>query len=100
MAYLPPSLPGASAGRAPLGFAVLFLLNPAVLINASAWGQVDALLSLFMVGCLAMLYKNRWVEATVIMVAGILFKPQMLFIAPLFLPCLVSMSRSIRPGEA
>ena len=77
-----------------LGFASFFLLNPAVLINASAWGQVDALLSLFMVGCLAMLYKNRWVEATVIMVAGILFKPQMLFIAPLFLPCLVSYVRA------
>ncbi len=72
-----------------LGFAVFFLLNPAVLMNASAWGQVDALLALFMVGCLAMLVKNRWVEATVIMVTGILFKPQMIFIAPLFLPCLV-----------
>jgi len=72
-----------------LGFAALFLLNPAILLNASAWGQVDSILALFMAACLWMIWKNKWVEAAITFTVGLLFKPQMLFIAPLFLPGIV-----------
>jgi len=80
-----------------LGFALVYLLAPAVFVNASIWGQVDAILALAMVGVVYLLWNKKWIPASILMTAGILFKPQMIFIAPMFLPPLVRLIKEEKP---
>ncbi|MFO7611172.1 MAG: glycosyltransferase 87 family protein [Clostridia bacterium] len=62
--------------------AMLYAANPLILLDSAAWGQIDAILVLAVVGYLFALYKNRITMASVIFAIGLLIKPQMLFFGP------------------
>ncbi|MBQ3864429.1 MAG: glycosyltransferase family 39 protein, partial [Clostridia bacterium] len=66
-----------------LGLAYAFL--PAVLINASAWGQIDSVLVLLAVLCLYYMAKEKMYLSTLYFALGIMVKPQMLMFGPVFL---------------
>jgi dolichyl-phosphate-mannose--protein O-mannosyl transferase/Gpi18-like mannosyltransferase len=82
----------ASAGIA-LGAAALYLLNPAVIYNSAAWGQVDSIaggLALFAIYCLlrsddeASGRLNWWIVAGwLVMAYSLLIKPQAAVLLPL-----------------
>ena len=62
--------------------AAAWLFNPAVLIDSSAWGQIDAFFTLIALGYLWMLYRKKIPWASLLLVVGTLVKPQMLMLAP------------------
>ncbi len=62
--------------------AFLYALNPMVMLDSAAWGQIDAILALALAGYLIALYKENFIGATLFFVAGLLIKPQMLFFGP------------------
>lgn len=68
--------------RVGLLLAFLYIVNPLTLLDSAAWGQVDSILTLFVAGYLLMLYKEKIFAGTLIFVAGLLMKPQMLFFGP------------------
>jgi Gpi18-like mannosyltransferase/4-amino-4-deoxy-L-arabinose transferase-like glycosyltransferase len=71
---------GASAAA---GIAVLFLLSPAVLINAAAWGQVDAVLTLAIITALLQFARRHYGRAGALFALALLIKPQALLWLPL-----------------
>jgi dolichyl-phosphate-mannose--protein O-mannosyl transferase/Gpi18-like mannosyltransferase len=84
----------AGAGVA-LGAAALYLLNPAVIYNSAAWGQVDAIaggLALFAIYCLLRSEDDPpgrpswWIVAGWLLIAySLLIKPQAAVLLPLML---------------
>lgn len=71
--------------RTSLFIMAIYLFNPAVLLNSSAWGQVDSVLALFVLLTVYLIYKGRVCFSYFIFCIGFIFKPQMLFIAPIIL---------------
>ncbi len=69
---------------APLWAAAFFLFNPVMMYNSAVWGQVDSILVLFVILSLYLLVTNRFLIASVIFAVSITFKPQMLFMLPVF----------------
>ncbi len=63
----------------------LYLFNPAVLLNSVIWGQIDSILTLFIVLLCLFSMKGHTVKACFIFVFGMLLKPQMLVFAPILL---------------
>ena len=65
------------------GLAVL--LAPSVVLNASAWGQPDAIYTTFLVACLYYLLAGRQAAALIAFGLAASFKLQSVFLAPLLL---------------
>lgn len=66
-------------------FALLFGFCPAIWVNSSVWGQVDAVFTLALIlSLLGLLRKNYYISAFWFSIS-ILFKPQALLIAPIYL---------------
>lgn len=61
------------------------LLAPTVVLNASAWGQSDAIYTTFLVACLYFLLAGRQAAALIAFGLAISFKLQAVFLAPLLL---------------
>ena len=63
--------------------ALLYALNPVVLINGAAWGQADSVLALMLAltACFAM--ERRWSLAIPFFATAALLKPQALLFAPI-----------------
>lgn len=59
-----------------------YLLNPAVILNSSVWGQVDSILALFMALMCLYLVQGRMYGAYIVFGIGILVKPHALLFAP------------------
>lgn len=78
-----------SKNRLPANIGLLaagaYLFNPAVLLNASVWGQVDSFLALMVVSCLLLLQKDKIALSSVLFAAAVLMKPQGLFFLPILL---------------
>lgn len=66
----------------PLLFTAVYLLNPAVVLNSSVWGQVDSVYTLFLVILCLSLINKRTLPACISFFLGLLIKPQMLLFAP------------------
>lgn len=62
--------------------AFTYALNPLILLDSAAWGQIDAILTLAVAGYLLALYKDKIIWATILFIIGLLIKPQMLFFGP------------------
>ncbi len=77
----------ARVGRAHAGmpFALLYLLNPAVVFNASVWGQFDGIPAVMMLGVMLLFRSQKPVPAAWLFVAAVLVKPQSGLLAPLVL---------------
>lgn len=77
------------AKKLSLGWGVLlsaaYMFCPAVLINSSVWGQIDSLCALIMVASLFLLDKNRIIPSAIVYGIAVVFKPQMLIFAPIFI---------------
>jgi len=56
--------------------AMLFLFNPAILLNSAAWGQVDSVWTLLLLLCIYLLLDKKFVLACTAFVLGALIKPQ------------------------
>lgn len=69
--------------RAALGLSALMALNPMSLLDSALWGQIDAVLTLMVVGALWCYTQGKKPWAAVLFVAGVLVKPQMLVFGPL-----------------
>lgn len=67
----------------------LIFLNPAFIFNSTIWGQIDGLLSLFMVLSVYYLIQKKLIFSSVFFSIALLIKPQALAIAPVFFLYLV-----------
>ncbi|WP_243374161.1 glycosyltransferase 87 family protein [Geotalea sp. SG265] len=73
-------------GRRPaLALALIYGLNPAVILDSSVWGQVDGVFTLFIVLSVHCLSENRLTPSVGLFAAALLIKPQALIFTPLFL---------------
>lgn len=63
----------------------LYLLNPAILLNSSIWGQVDSVFTLAVLLMCWFLTENRMTAAYIVFGVGVLLKPQTLVFAPVLL---------------
>jgi len=71
--------------RQSLFLCAAYLLNPAVILNSSVWGQVDSVFTLAVVCMCLCLVRGRMYPAYVSFAAGVLIKPQTLLFAPVLL---------------
>ncbi len=62
-----------------------YLFHPAVLVNSSLWGQIDAVFTLMIILTCMLLTSGKHIPAYFIYALGILIKPQSLMFAPLIL---------------
>lgn len=65
--------------------AALYVLNPAILINSTVWGQVDSFFMLVIAVYLLFLQRGRLSLAAVVLAVGIMLKPQGLLFGPFLL---------------
>ena len=72
-----------------LFLAVLYALNPAVLIDGAAWGQADSVLTFFLLVCCIFAMERKWQFALPVYVTAVLLKPQALLFGPVLLVWLV-----------
>lgn len=74
-----------------VGVAVLFLFNPAVIVNSSVWGQVDSVFTLFLVLSIYFIIDKKFILSCMLFVIGALIKPQMVMFGPVFLLAMIKM---------
>lgn len=72
----------ASAG---FGLSLLFLFNPAVLVNSAGWGQIDSVFTFVLLVTLLLLASGKWEGSAAVFALAILIKPQALIFTPVFL---------------
>ena len=93
------------SGAALLGLMMAF--NPAAIANSAAWGQIDAVLALFIALCALYAADGRSIPALVCFGAALLVKPQALLFGPVGLAAILcgifqaqgeDRSRRIRDG--
>jgi len=69
--------------KAAVACGMLYLLNPAVVINSAAWGQVDSVLSFMLVLVVLLAAQKNWLAALPVFALAALTKPQALMMGPL-----------------
>ena len=72
----------ASKGRA-AAFLAFLVLNPAMILNSAAWGQMDSVLCLLLMSVALLAVDGRWAAALPLYVVSVLVKPQALMLGPL-----------------
>ena len=77
------------SGPAALAFMALYALNPLVIVTGAAWGQADALMTLFLVMTVLYAVRGQWKAALPFYIVSVLFKPQALMFGPLGLLALI-----------
>jgi|AGTN01.1.fsa_nt_gi Predicted integral membrane protein len=58
------------------------LFNPAMFFNSSVWGQIDAILALFIVTALWFLINEQYIPAAALFALAVIFKPQAIMFTP------------------
>ncbi|MBF0566444.1 MAG: glycosyltransferase family 39 protein, partial [Nitrospirae bacterium] len=66
-------------------FAAFYAFNPAVIVNSSAWGQVDSFFTLFVVLTVSLLYGGRIAAGMAAFTLSLLIKPQAMIFSPLLI---------------
>lgn len=70
---------------------MLYLFNPAIIFNSSVWGQIDGILTFFLMLSFYLLYERKNVQFSLLSFAfSILIKPQALALTPLYLILLLN----------
>ncbi len=64
---------------------ITFILNPAIVVNSSVWGQVDSVLTVFILWTLYLLYKDKLTTSYYIFMIALIIKPQAIFFGPVLL---------------
>ena len=62
--------------------ASFLLFNPAFFFNSSVWGQIDAVLTLFIALTLWFLINEQYIPAAAMFALAVIFKPQAIMFAP------------------
>ena len=70
------------SGRHAFFLCAAYLLNPAIILNSSVWGQVDSLPALLAVLMCLCLVRGKTYPAYIAFGMGLLIKPQMLLLGP------------------
>lgn len=70
---------------AAFGIALLYVFNPAVLVNAAVWGQVDSFFTLFLLLTLSAVAAGKLERGTAWFAVAVLIKPQALIFTPVLL---------------
>ncbi len=68
-----------------LFLSVTYVLNPIVVLDSSAWGQVDGAVTFFILLVCYLCMEEKRIGAYFAFVAGVLIKPQMLMFAPILI---------------
>ncbi|NIK76929.1 Gpi18-like mannosyltransferase/predicted membrane-bound dolichyl-phosphate-mannose-protein mannosyltransferase [Paenibacillus castaneae] len=68
-----------------LGIAIIFLFNPAIIVDSAAWGQVDSIFALVLVLSIHGLSENKIERASVWFAIAALIKPQAFIFMPVLL---------------
>lgn len=61
----------------------LYLINPVTVIAGAAWGQSDAVMTLFLILCVLEALRGKWKTALPLYTLSVLIKPQALMFGPL-----------------
>lgn len=69
--------------------AAFYMFNPAVLINATFWGQVDSFFTLIVVSAIWLLCQRKYGWATAVLTLSVLMKPQGIIYVPVLFFALV-----------
>lgn len=64
---------------------IAYLLNPAIILNSSVWGQVDSVFTLAVVCMCLCLIRGKMLPSYIAFGIGVLIKPQALIFAPVLL---------------
>ena len=64
-------------------FISVLALNPAMILNSAAWGQMDGVLCLLLMGVALCAIEGKWIAALPLYVVSVLVKPQALMLGPL-----------------
>lgn len=75
--------------RAACALGLLYVLQPGVIYNSSRWGQVDAIHTFWMVACLELAIRRRYVLLGACGAVALLFKFQAIVLMPVWLMCLL-----------
>ncbi len=62
-----------------------FVLNPAVIVDSSVWGQVDSSYTLFVLASVYFLAESKQLASFLLFTAAVLIKPQALIFTPVFI---------------
>ena len=65
--------------------ALAYSANPAIILNSSVWGQVDAIHTLLLFVAIYAVYKKQTLPVYLLYGVAVLTKPQSLIVAPIFL---------------
>lgn len=76
-------------GRLGWALSVMYLFNPAVLINSAGWGQADAFYVLFLISSLTALSERRLEKSAVWLAIAAIIKPQTFIFTPVWLLALL-----------
>ena len=68
---------------------LVYLINPAAILDCGLWGQVDSVLTLALVAAVYLVISGKWTAGMVTFAAAILIKPQALLFAPVGLIALL-----------
>lgn len=60
------------------------IFNPVIIFNSSIWGQIDSILTVFMLVAVIALKKNKLILSSIFFGLALLVKPQALALLPLF----------------
>ncbi len=80
--------PGLDRRRAEL-FAAVLAFNPMLIVNSAAWGQMDSVLALCMLGVALLAIEGKWQFALPVFMLGVLIKPQALMLGFLGLTAVI-----------
>lgn len=76
-----------------LGPVLLFAFSPAIWVNSSVWGQVDSVFMLFFILSLLSLTDKKYYKSAFWLGISIVFKPQALLFAPIYVLAVTSNRR-------
>lgn len=65
--------------------AAAYLFCPGVFVNSAMWGQADSFCTMILLASVLLLYAERYVCSGLLYGVAVIFKPQMLVFAPLYL---------------
>ncbi|MDQ0196674.1 glycosyltransferase family 39 protein [Paenibacillus wynnii] len=68
-----------------VGLMLLFLFNPAVLINSAAWGQADSFFLIFLLMSIKGAVDKAFVRSAIFFAIAVLIKPQALIFTPVLM---------------
>ena len=71
--------------KAATALSFLYLVSPALILNSTLWGQIDAIFALVIGASFLLMYKEKYIWAALLYTVSMLIKPQAFIFAPVYL---------------